>query len=258
MRKVLIFVFGILVVYSCSKENTNTMYVNGNIKGLKKGTLYLQKQQDSLIISVDSIHVSGTEKFVLTDEVTSPEMYFLTLGNGIKKIAFFGEKDTIYISSTLDKFELKAKITGSKNQDLLDKFLEIKKKFSNQNLDLIKEEFEARKSGVQDSIDLVTKKLKDLINEEFDARKSGGQDSLDIVTTKLRNLNRRMYLYTTNFAVNNADFEVAPYIALTELVNANIRLLDTINSSLSPEIKNSKYGKQLNVFIETINRTEKE
>ena len=208
------------------------MYVNGNIKGLKKGTLYLQKQQDSLIISVDSIHVSGTEKFVLTDEVTSPEMYFLTLGNGIKKIAFFGEKDTIHISSTLDKFELKAKITGSKNQDLLDKFLEIKKKFSNQNLDLIKEEFEARKSGVQDSIDLVTKKLK--------------------------NLNRRIYLYTTNFAVNNADFEVAPYIALTELVNANIRLLDTVNNSLSPEVKNSKYGKQLNEFIEGIKKSEKE
>ena len=231
MRKVLIFVFGVLVVYSCSKENTNTMYVNGNIKGLKKGTLYLQKQQDSLIISVDSIHVSGTEKFVLTDEVSSPEMYFLTLGNGSKKIAFFGEKDTIQISSRLDKFELKAKITGSKNQELLDKYLEIKKKFTDQNLDLIKEEFDARKSGVQ--------------------------DSLDIVTKKLRNLNRRMYLYTTNFAVNNADFEVAPYIALTELVNANIKLLDTVNNSLSPEVKNSKYGKQLNEFIEGIKKTEK-
>jgi len=231
MRKVLIFVFGVLVVYSCSKENTNTMYVNGNIKGLKKGTLYLQKQQDSLIISVDSIHVSGTEKFVLTDEVSSPEMYFLTLGNGSKKIAFFGEKDTIQISSRLDKFELKAKITGSKNQELLDKYLEIKKKFTDQNLDLIKEEFDARKSGVQ--------------------------DSLDIVTKKLRNLNRRMYLYTTNFAVNNADFEVAPYIALTELVNANIKLLDTVNNSLSPKVKNSKYGKQLNEFIEGIKKTEK-
>ena len=232
MIKILIFVFGIFIIYSCSKENDNTMYVDGYIKGLKKGTLYLQKQQDSLIISVDSVKVNGTEKFILTDEVTSPEMYFLTLGNGNKKIAFFGEKDTVQISSRLDKFELKARITGSKNQELLDKYLEIKKKFTDQNLDLIKEEFDARKSGVQ--------------------------DSLDIVTTKLRNLNRRMYLYTTNFAVNNADFEVAPYIALTELVNANIRLLDTINSSLSPEIKNSKYGKQLNVFIETINRTEKE
>ncbi len=230
MKKILIFVFGILLIYSCSKESENTMYVKGNIKGLKKGTLYLQKQMDSIIISVDSIYVNGTDQFLLTDVVMSPEVYFLTMGNSNKKIAFFGEKDTIIISSRLDKFELKAKISGSKNQELLDKFLEIKKKFSNQNLDLIKEEFEARKSGVQDSLDIINKKLK--------------------------NLNRRIYLYTTNFAVNNSDYEVAPYIALTELVNANIKLLDTINKSLTPKIKNSKYGKQLNTFIETIKKTE--
>lgn len=231
MKKFLIFVFGILLIYSCGKENTNTMYVNGNIKGLKKGTLYLQKQKDSLIVSVDSIHVNGTEEFLLTDEVTSPEMYFLTLGKGNKKIPFFGENDSINIFSRLDKFEEKAKITGSKNQDLLDEYLDMKKKFNNKNLDLIKEEFEARKSGVQDSVDIVAKKLK--------------------------SLNRRKYLYTTNFAVNNANYEVAPYIALTELVNANIKLLDTINNSLSPEIKKSKYGKQLDEFIGEIKGKEK-
>ncbi len=231
MKKILFFVFGIILIYSCEKENTNTMYVNGNIKGLKKGTLYLQKQKDSLIVSVDSVHVNGTDEFLLTDEVTSPEMYFLTLGNGNKKIPFFGEKDSINIFSRLDKFEEKAKITGSKNQDLLDEYLDMKKKFNNKNLDLIKEEFEARKSGVQDSVDIVAKKLK--------------------------SLNRRKYLYTTNFAVNNANYEVAPYIALTELVNANITLLDTINNSLSPEIKKSKYGKQLDEFITEIKGKEK-
>jgi uncharacterized protein DUF4369 len=230
MRKVLFFVFGIWLIYSCSKENTNTMYVNGNIKGLKKGTLYLQKQKDSIIVSVDSIHVIGTDEFLLTDEVTSPEMYFLTLGNGNKKIAFFGEKDSINIFSRLDKFEEKAKITGSKNQELLNEYLDMKKKFNNKNLDLIKEEFEARKSGIQDSVEIVAKKLK--------------------------SLNRRKYLYTTNFAVSHANYEVAPYIALTELENANIKLLDTVNSSLSSEIKKSKYGKQLDEFIADIKSKE--
>jgi hypothetical protein len=226
MKKVLIFVLSVFLFTACQNENENTMYVKGSIKGLKKGTLYLQKQIDSFIVSVDSVNVNGTQEFLLTDIVLSPEMYFLTLGKSEKKIAFFGEKDTINISSNLEKFILKAKITGSKNQELLDKFLDIKKKFNNKNLDLIKEEFEARKTGVQDSIDLVTKKLK--------------------------NLNRRKYLYTTNFAVNNSDFEVAPYVALTELINANIKLLDTINKALSPEVKNSKYGKQLEKFVSEI------
>lgn len=230
MKKVLIFAIGVLFFVSCNKENKNTMYVKGTIKGLKKGTLYLQKQVDSLVVSVDSVHVNGTEDFILTDEVISPEMYYLTLGNKDKRIPFFGEKDSITITSKLDKYVLKAKISGSVNQALLDEYYDIKNKFSNQNLDFIKAEFEAKRSNNQDSVMLVQKKLKNLI--------------------------RRKYLYTTNFAIRNADFEVAPYIALTELNNATIKLLDTVNNSLSDKVKKSKYGKQFDAFILKIKEDE--
>ncbi|NOQ91640.1 MAG: DUF4369 domain-containing protein [Flavobacteriaceae bacterium] len=231
MRKVLFIVIGLFLFFSCGSENENTMYVKGSIKGLKKGTLYLQKQVDSIVISIDSVKVNGTQDFLLTDEVLNPEMYYLTLGKSNKKIPFFGEKDTISITSRLDKFVLKAKISGSENQDLLNKFYEIKDKFRDQNLDLIKGEFEARRSENQDSILMVQNKLKNLV--------------------------RRKYLYTTNFAINNANFEVAPYIALTELNDATIKLLDTINNSLSEKVKKSKYGIQLNEFVETIKKNEK-
>ena len=216
----------LVLAAACSKDNVSTMYVKGSIKGLKKGTLYLQKQIDSLIVSVDSVYVDGTDSFVMQDEVESPEMYYLTLGTGDKKIAFFGEKDTISISSDLEKFAFRAKVSGSENQAILDKYYDMAKKFNDQNLDLIKEEFEARKIGSQDSIDAVTKKLK--------------------------GWTRRKYLYTTNFAVNNAAYEVSPYIALTELADANVTLLDTINNSLTAEIKSSKYGKQLEEYIKSI------
>ena len=88
MNKIWTVLFAVVLLYSCSKGNENTMYVKGNIKGLKKGTLYLQKQLDSLIISVDSVQVNGTNEFILTDVVTDPEMYYLTLGRGNNKIAF--------------------------------------------------------------------------------------------------------------------------------------------------------------------------
>lgn len=230
MKKIVLTLLVISTLISCSKENENTMYVKASVKGLKKGTFYLQKQIDSMIVSVDSIVINGTEDFLMKDEVLSPEMYYLTLGNSAKRVSFFGEKDTIYISTQLDLFALKAKIKGSANQKLLDGFNEIQQKFGDQKLDLIKDEFEARKEGSQDSIDVVAKKLK--------------------------NWERRKYLYSTNFAVNNADFEVSPYIALTELYNANIMLLDTINNSLTPAIKESKYGKQLDAFIKEAKNVE--
>lgn len=226
MKKILLWVVLIVFVIACSGDSDNTMYVNGSIKGLKKGTLYLQKEMDSLLVSVDSVFVDGTDSFILTDEISSPEMYFLTLGTSDKKIAFFGEKDTVYVKSTLDKFILKAKISGSENQARLDEFYQMTKKFNDQNLDLIKEEFEARKIGSQDSIDAVAKKM--------------------------NGWTRRKYLYMTNFAVKNGDYEVSPYVALTELADANVTLLDTINNSLSAEVKASKYGKQLNDYIKEI------
>jgi hypothetical protein len=226
MKKIGLLLLVVMALVACSKENENTMYVKASVKGLKKGTFYLQKQIDSMIVSVDSISVDGREDFLMTDEVLSPEMYYLTLGNSSKRISFFGEKDTVYINSQLDLFGLKAKVKGSANQELLDNFSEIQQKFNNQKLDLMKEEFEARKANSQDSIDMVAKKLK--------------------------SWERKKYLYATNFAVKNANFEVAPYIALTDLFDANIGLLDTINNSLTPSIKESKYGKQLDTYIKKI------
>ncbi len=226
MKKIGLLLLVFMAVIACTKENENTMYVKGSVKGLKKGTFYLQKQIDSLIVSVDSASVNGSTEFMMTDVVESPEMYYLTLGNSTKRISFFGEKDTISISSQLDRFEQKAVIKGSDNQDLLNKYNDIQNKFNNQRLDLIKEEYEARKIRSQDSVDIVAKKLK--------------------------NWNRKRYLYATNFAVTNGDYEVSPYIALTELANANIKLLDTVNNSLSEEIKVSKYGLQLDKFIKEI------
>jgi len=230
MKKIGLLLLVAMAVIACSKENENTMFVKASVKGLKKGTFYLQKQVDSMIVSVDSISVNGTEDFMLTDEVISPEMYYLTLGNSSKRVSFFGEKDTVYINSQLDLFAIKAKIKGSANQKLLDGFNDIQGKFNNQKLDLMKEEFEARKSG--------------------------SQDSLDIVTKKMKNWQRKKYLYSTNFSVKNADFEVAPYIALTELFDAHISLLDTINNSMTPTIKESKYGKQLGIYINGIKSVE--
>lgn len=224
MKKVLFAALLIIVISSCKSDAENTMFVKGKIKGLKKGTLYLQKKTDSITFTVDSITVNGTNEFILQDIIESPEIYYLSLKNSDKVIPFFGEKDTIMIHSVLDKFEIKAVITGSENQNILNGYNELKSRFNDQNLDLIK--------------------------EKFDARISGNQDSVLLVEEKMLRLLRRRYIVTINYAINNADYEVAPYIALTEIYDANIKMLDTINNSLSKKVKKSKYGILLQEYIE--------
>ena len=63
-------------------------------------------------------------------------------------------------------------------------------------------------------------------------------------------------MVTVNFALNNKENHVAPYLALTQLVNANVKWLDTINNSLAPNVKNSLYGKKLTQFITDIKKSE--
>ena len=219
------------VIIACSPDNKNTMVVQGEITNLKKGVLYLQKMKDTIIISVDSISLDGTSTFILTDEVESPEIYYLSLDRSpSKRISFFGEVGNIAIKTKLDKFSLGATINGLSNQQLLDEYNQMKNKFSNKRLDLIKGDFEAQKS--EDSL------------------------KVDSIQSEINNLIKRKYYYTTNFAVNHSDHVIAPYLALTELYDANIALLDTINNSLSPRIKESKYGKKLDKFITDIKSKE--
>lgn len=219
------------LLISCNKSKNGSLIVSGTINGLKKGTLYLQKFKDTLLVSVDSVSLNGASNFVLVDKIESPEIYYLTLDKKTdQKISFFAEKGEITINSKLSKFVTSAKISGSKNQTLLEEHNAMIRKFSNKQLDLIKEKFDAQKNRD-------TALLSKLEKEET-------------------SLIKRKYYFSTNFAVINAKYEVAPYIAITELYYANIRLLDTINNSLSKKVKETKYGLELADFIKSIKETE--
>lgn len=231
MKKLLPLFIVLSLVISCGKSHEGSMLVKGNIDGLKKGTIYLQKYVDTLLVSVDSIQLNGESDFILADNVLSAEIYYLAINEVPEKsISFFGEKGEITITSKLPKLEYSAKITGSKNQDLLDEYNEMSSKFTGKQLDNIKAKFEAQKDS----------------NEELLAE----------VEKSENNLVKRKYLYTANFAMTHPDAEVSPYLAITELYYANVKLLDTVNNSLSKRVKATKYGEQLDEFIKNIKKSE--
>lgn len=208
------------------------MTVKGTIEGLKKGTLYLQKIEDTLLVSVDSISLSGIDTYELKAEIESPEIFYLTLNkvNAPERILFFGESGVVTINSRFDRFNSSHKISGGKNQELLGKHQEMLRQFNDRQLELIERNFKAAKAK----------------NNLLSAK----------VQSEYNQLLKRRYLYTTNFAVQNADFEIAPYLALTDLYDANITLLDTINNSLSDKVKQSKYGIKLDAYIKKVKSTE--
>ena len=222
----------LLLIVACSQEKElGNMVVQGKIKVVKKGTLYLKKMRDTLIVSVDSIRLFGKDSFTLTDNITSPEMYFLSLDQNQSTLSFFGEEGIITINDQVEKFGVSPVIEGSINQKILESYKEVAKKFQGKQLDLLAANMQAQKD-------------RDLETSQSLRKKAEKQ-------------NLKKYIYTINFALNNVDTEAAAYITLTELVNANVKYLDSINNSLTEKVQQSYYGKKLADFVSTIKETEK-
>lgn len=217
---------------SCNKEVSKTnLHLTGNIKGLKNGTLYIQRVVDTSLVAIDTIVIDGKSSFETDLDLKSPEVLYLFLDRGVtnsmdNNLLFFAEAGNINIETNLDSYLSSAKITGSKNQEKLEEYQKINSRFRDENLDLIELKFNASKNK--------NIKVVDSLNAKTDS-----------------NIKRK-YLFATNFAINNRDYEVSPYIALTEIYDINIKYLDTIQKSMTPKVARSLYGKKLTTYVAKI------
>lgn len=232
MKKTMIAFISLALLASCAKNESKTnLHITGNIKGLKDGTLYIQRIVDTNLVAIDTITIDGDSKFETDLDLKSPEMLYLFLDRGVSNsldnnILFFAEPGNINIETNLDSYLSTAKITGSKNHDLFEEYKKINSRYKDENLTLIEQKFKALKNNNTTAIDSLNKR----------------QD----LNTK------RKYLFATNFAINNKDHEIAPYIALAEIYDINIKYLDTIQKSMTPKVANSLYGKKLTQYVKTI------
>ena len=69
-----------------------------------------------------------------------------------------------------------------------------------------------------------------------------------------QNLLKRKYLFALNFAMNNADKEVAAYIGTYEVSDAIPLFLDSLYNKLSPSVQVSKYGKAFKQQLDSLDR----
>ena len=240
LKKYFLIILLSSLMFSCNQNEKSNfedlMIVKGSIKGLRKGKLYLQRIKDTMLINLDSAYVDGSPKFTFQTPIKTPEVFYLYLnkddGDSLNdRILFFGEKGTIEINTLLKTFESSAKISGSKNQELLQKYQSMSRKFNDKNLDLLKDLYVAKGKKQIERVDTLEKKIASLLN--------------------------RRYLYTINFAAQNPDQNLAPYLAITEVYDANLTLLDSIANKLTNKVKASKYGIEFLNLLEKRRKNEK-
>lgn len=234
MKKSIIALVSLVLLSSCEKKESNTnLQITGNIKGLKKGTLYIQHIVDTALVAIDTINIDGNSSFESNINLKSPEMLYLFLDRGVtnsldNNLLFFAEPGKINIETTLDQYLVNAKITGSKNQEIFEEYKKINARFTDQNLTFIEQKFNALKNKNTKAVDSI------LVKENANIK--------------------RKYLFATNFALNNRNYEVAPYIALSEIYDINIKYLDTIQKAMSPKVAQSLYGKKLTKYVASIKK----
>jgi Domain of unknown function (DUF4369) len=228
-RSVLVLVAAILFI-ACKKEDhgDTNLHITGNIKGLSQGKLYIQKRVEDSLVAIDTIVVEGQKGFESHLKIDSPQMLYLSIDRGKTNsvdtsLPFFAEPGNMTIDSYNEEFYKRANITGSKNQKLYEDYLKIKARFTNDNLDLVKD-------GMM-------------------ASKYGNVKKLDSIIAKQDKVRDRKYLYTLNFAVQNGDHEIAPYLGVYEIYDINIIYLDTLQKRITPKVAGSYYGKMLTQLI---------
>ena len=222
MKKTSLISIALFII--CCNSDQNQMIVSGKVDGLRKGIIYLQKELDSTIVSLDSVKINGNSDFKLSTVIDEPDIYYLYLnkddGDSLNDIiTFFGNKGEININTRLSTFDSSYEISGSKNSELLREYFSIIRKYNLQNLDLL-EIF-------------------------YNAQINNNQKRIDSVNEKIENLIKRKYLYSLNFSITNSENEISPYIAVSQIPDANKDLLKKVYDTLPENIKVSKYGKVL-------------
>lgn len=222
-------IFALLFISCGGNDPAKTMTVSGQVKGLKKGTLYLQHVPDSTLIIIDSLQVNGDGNFSFQTELEGPEVFYLYLNkkdnNAINdRITFFGEPGQITINTAWNTFDTQAEISGSETNDKYREYQKTMSRFNKTNLQLMQASMGSETP--LDSIQL---------------------DSLQSLSDK--NV-KKGYAFALNFALNNLDSPLAPFIAINEVSDANIKYLDSIHNSMSPDVAKSKYGVRLTRLLE--------
>lgn len=225
MKHSILLIF-ILCLFSCNKYQDNFI-LKGQIKGLKKGTVFLLKAKDSTFTTLDSVVINGIKEFTLSATLDEPEVLFIKLdknNNDDAIVDFFASEGTTTFNSSLKNFIYDADVQGSAQQNLFNEYRKMIYSYRDKNLELIEQHLQAQ------------------VNKDTIA--------IDSLQNSYNNYLKSRYRYSLNYAVTHNNSEVAPYIALSEMPDATTKVLDTLYSSLTVEVKNSKYGKLLKEEID--------
>ncbi len=124
MKKFILLVTVAIILFSCNNLADGEYIITGNVKGMKTGLVFLEKQSEMGmgITAIDTVKIEdGT--FEIKGKISEPEIHFIQIDKVNGKVPVILEGGEIEV--TVDKDSIfKSKLAGTYSNDEFSKFTE--------------------------------------------------------------------------------------------------------------------------------------
>ncbi len=223
MKKLVFILLSVVILSSCA-DKKDSYTVNGTIRGVDSGMVFLQKFDVDQWVKIDSVMLSKGE-FTFKGKTTLPEMWYISMKEKQVFVPIFIENSKISVEVYADSVD-KASITGSATHDTYKKYQEMNKSLNARIEEVYKEWKKAKENN-----DSVAMAKTDSVSNELD---------------------RQMKQNLIDFVKANNNSVVASYLVIRNAWQFDLPEMENLLSVLDTSLNNSPYTQSLKKRIEVL------
>jgi len=226
MKKIMLILAVAVILASCTGRNKNQFAINGNVKGIDSGMVYLQKTEGGNWIKLDSTNIKEG-KFTFNGNLAAPELLYLTFSANQLNFPFFVENSEIDVTVYADSLD-KSVVNGSETNVIYKNYL-----------------------GQKDVLD---KKMDNLYGEYKKAREANDTSLMNKLDAGQNDLDKEMKKLVVDFVKANNKSVVAPYLIIRNSWQFELPELEEISATFDTSLKVSGYYQTVMNRIDILKR----
>ena len=238
MKKILFLVTTAIVLFSCKNLAEGEYEITGNIKGIKSGLVYLEKQDPMGmgVKTIDTVKIIDG-KFEIKGKTTEPEICFIQIDKVNGKVPFILEGGEIEMQVDKDSL-FKSKLSGTYSNDEFSKFNEETNKL--------------QKKVQKKAMDFQMKNMAKM-NE---AQKNKDTVAMNSLRKQYELIQKDITDYTFDYPKTHSKSYISVLIVQAMFNNSKFKVkeIETIYNSLDESLKKTKPGKKVKENIDNFKK----
>jgi peroxiredoxin len=238
MKKILFLVTTAIVLFSCKNLAEGEYEITGNIKGIKSGLVYLEKQDPMGmgVKTIDTVKIIDG-KFEIKGKTTEPEICFIQIYKVNGKVPFILEGGEIEMQVDKDSL-FKSKLSGTYSNDEFSKFNEETNKL--------------QKKVQKKAMDFQMKNMAKM-NE---AQKNKDTVAMNSLRKQYELIQKDITDYTFDYPKTHSKSYISVLIVQAMFNNSKFKVkeIETVYNSLDESLKKTKPGKKVKENIDNLKK----